>query len=46
MQDMLSFTGQLLQQIPDFLLAEPVCYIFAAIILGYVVDIINDFIKS
>ena len=44
--DMLDFTGQLLAQIPAFLLAEPICYIFAAIILGFVVDIINDLIKS
>lgn len=45
MADMLEFTGQLLSQIPDFLLAEPICYIFAAIILGFVVDLINDIIK-
>lgn len=46
MQDMLEFTGLLLQQIPAFLMSEPICYIFGAIILGFVVDIINDLIKS
>lgn len=46
MQDMLNFTGLLLEQIPIFLMSEPICYIFGAIILGFVVDILNDIIKS
>ena len=45
MSDMLTFTQQLLNQIPDFLLAEPICYVVALMLLGAVVDLINDLIK-
>lgn len=45
MQNFLEFTGLFLEQIPDFLLSEPICYVVALMLLGSVVDLINDLIK-
>lgn len=40
MQAMQTFTMWLLDNIPDFLMSEPIIYIFGAIILSFVVSII------
>lgn len=46
MDSMLTFVQTMLTYIPQFLMAEPICYIMAAVILGFVIDLINDLIKN
>ena len=40
MQTMMTFTTWLINQLPSFLLAEPICYFVYTAILVWIVDII------
>lgn len=40
MAAMQSFTIWFLQELPEFLMAEPICYLWALLLLGYIVRLI------
>lgn len=46
MQDMLTFSMDVLSMIPDFLMSEPICYLVGLMFLAIVIDLVNDIIKS
>lgn len=35
MQEMISFMGALMSLIPEFLMAEPICYLVSMLIMGF-----------
>ena len=45
MQEMTSFFGWLLDNIPDFLMSEPIIYFITFILLGCTVDLIRRIIN-
>lgn len=40
MAAMQSFTVWFLQELPEFLMAEPICYLWGLLLLGYIVRLI------
>lgn len=46
MSDVLSFIGQVLYMIPEFLMAEPICYVIGFMLLGFTINIFKQLTSS
>lgn len=44
MQEMMTFTSYLLEQIPDFLMSDAIKPLWAILLLAYIVSILRDLI--
>jgi len=46
MQSMINFTTWFIEEFPNFLISEPVCYFVGLMILGYIIHLLLSFRKG